>query len=413
MAMVYLQLCLGLLIIISTSDGFFLSSPTSVPSPPVSCYAGDFLKIDGLNLQNYANIRRTNQSLTRFCAFQEDRWVINASNYVHRTYTAMPITNTLRQMSRTRCQGFTNTSDVGYGTCTPRPYEQYTSIVLCICATDFCNRNLSTCLASIASGPLPPINGPQVIPTLTMPVRCFDNSFRTDIAYNSPSRNSSYMCALPIRYLNSGSRQVPTKLIDQTACDDYVRANTVLCGVDASSDSPFYLSSYELGNQAWTNPHLIRYTAEDYSDILTTQFVSPPYFDSYYARYGYNFMTSSSASFEGSTNVVVRRHTYDTVGNLLDASALSCFCSTDYCNSDFATCAAGINYNITDSMDATSTTTSSPASSKPSTVTMTPLMSTTTVNPTTTTLPPLVFYRFDGDGLDFSANYNSFIDRQC
>ena len=75
------------------------------------------------------------------------------------------LTNTYRLVTQ-RCSGFTRDSDVGYGACSPLPFEYFDIDLLCICATDHCNENFTTCKRSVDSNPKPTVM-PTPIPTLT------------------------------------------------------------------------------------------------------------------------------------------------------------------------------------------------------------------------------------------------------
>jgi hypothetical protein len=56
--------------------------------------------------------------------------------------------NSLRRVSQ-RCTGFSNMIYIGYGVCSPLAYETFDVYTLCICATDFCNTNLTSCRQSV------------------------------------------------------------------------------------------------------------------------------------------------------------------------------------------------------------------------------------------------------------------------
>ncbi|CAF0757489.1 unnamed protein product [Adineta steineri] len=103
-------------------------------------------------------------------------------------YDCIQLTNTYKTISQ-RCQGFSNTTDIGYGTCLPYPYELLNTSVLCICATDKCNTDLASCNKSVTnqiqSNSAPSIL-PSIIPTLSTPISCVDT-----LNQNSPDDKSS------------------------------------------------------------------------------------------------------------------------------------------------------------------------------------------------------------------------------
>ncbi len=359
-----------------STKSFFLSSPTTVPPKSLACYVGEYVSVEGICATDYTSVQRTNYSLTRLCAFQEDQGLFNASNFLHHTYTASSITNIFRQMVHNRCQGFSNTSDLGYGSCTPQSFELYTSTSLCICATDFCNRDFATCQQSVISSSASPTLVPQVVPLLTTPVSCYENTLSQQNYYPYSEQNVSSTCIPSYQYSSRGSSYwyVPNELINQTMCETYTRANSVLCAVDGSVVTNYYTIE-DYGYLIVTTPHMIRYTAEDYIGELLAplNYDSAQYSNNNTYAYGSNTPNVVNTIYEGSTNVVIRQNTYDLVGNLLDISTLICFCSTNNCNVDFGTCASGINYNSTSSSTIGSTpsttTGSSTIGSTPSTTT--------------------------------------------
>ena len=218
---------------VSVTSGFFLSSPTDLPSTPVLCYTGEYIQVGSASAAVRSGVGVSKQSNTRVCAFQEDTGIWNRSNFLRRTYMANTTADILRQIVRTRCQGFSNNSDLGYGSCIPRPFELYNKTTLCICATDFCNRDLTTCQQAVTGPTSLQPNSPPVFPVLTAPITCYDNTQFSDYMNNYVERNLSYVCANLPYYLRTVG-QLPTKLIDQAMCDNYTQTNTVLCGIDAS-----------------------------------------------------------------------------------------------------------------------------------------------------------------------------------
>ncbi len=346
-----------------STKSFFLSSPTTVPPKSLACYVGEYVSVEGICATDYTSVQRTNYSLTRLCAFQEDQGLFNASNFLHHTYTASSITNIFRQMVHNRCQGFSNTSDLGYGSCTPQSFELYTSTSLCICATDFCNRDFATCQQSVISSSASPTLVPQIVPLLTTPVSCYENTLWYQY-YPSSTQNVSSTCIPSYEYSSRSTLYVPSQLIDQTMCETHTRANSVLCAVDVSVITNY--DSYNgNGHVSVPLPHMIRYTAEDYIGKLLAplNLTSGQYSNNNTYAYGSNTPNVVNTIYEGSTNVVIRHNVYDLVGNLLDISTLTCFCSTDNCNVDFGTCASGINYNSTSSSTIGSTLSTTTGSS--------------------------------------------------
>jgi hypothetical protein len=334
------------ILFLSATDGFFLSSPTDVPLIPVQCYTGEYVKIDNMFAPSRSGVRLANHRQIRVCAFREDTGTWNGSNYLHRTYMANATADSFSHMARTRCQGFSNNSDLGFGSCRPLPFELYNTTTLCICATDFCNRDLITCQQAVANRTSSQIVSPALFPVLTSPIRCYDNTIVATYFNVYVQRNVSYVCVNPNPvgwYLTP----IPTRLIDQTMCEDYAKANAVLCGVGELVTQYYYSSGFGIGNLFWPSPRKIRYTAEDYTHGIVAAFTDATLY--YVDSNDGNGFSVTTGFFESSTSVVIRRNVYDAVGNLLHVRSLFCFCTTDDCNSDFETCAAGINYNTTNS----------------------------------------------------------------
>ena len=149
------------------------------------------------------------------------------------------LTNSYRLVAR-RCTGFTNTSDVGYGVCSPLPFEHSDIALMCICATDRCNENFATCKQSVDSNPpLPAL--PSPIPSLTAQassIQCQDTALGI--------LNSTYYC-----------ERDSTPYINLTECERYVQNHTVLC-MYRESDNGNYLTVVALPD-------------EDYEYVLAEQ----------------------------------------------------------------------------------------------------------------------------------------------
>lgn len=149
------------------------------------------------------------------------------------------LTNTYRLVTE-RCAGFNSGVDVGYGPCSPLPFEYFDIDLLCICATDRCNENFTTCKQSVDSNPrLPAL--PTPIPTLTTSsslITCTDTPLGL--------LNSTYYCV-----------RDSTPYINLTQCEEFVRSHTVMC---------MYLES-ENGNYLT----LVALPDEDYEYVLADQ----------------------------------------------------------------------------------------------------------------------------------------------
>lgn len=131
------------------------------------------------------------------------------------------IANSYRLLTQ-RCSGFTNSSDIGYGLCSKLPFEYHDIDLLCICPTDLCNSNFTTCKQSVdANRNLPMIPSPvPVLSSQTSAIQCQD----TPIG----SLNSTYYC-----------QRDSTPYADMNGCLDYVRNHTVMCMYTESDNGNF------------------------------------------------------------------------------------------------------------------------------------------------------------------------------
>ncbi|CAF4486104.1 unnamed protein product, partial [Didymodactylos carnosus] len=121
-------------------------------------------------------------------------------------------------------------------------------------------------------------------------------------------------------------------------CDTYFKSNSAMCGVK-------YQPSEVFGSSTALQ---LRLTAEEYVYTIINAFISNNQYPSQYSdtQDYFSAVGISSTVYEGQNNTVFRIEQRDIVGNL-QQFWYWCFCTTDYCNTDFTTCATGINYNST------------------------------------------------------------------
>ena len=114
--------------------------------------------------------------------------------------------NSRKQMIINRCTGFSiNQTDIGYGTCSPLPFENYATKSLCICSTWGCNQNFNTCQAAVnTTSPRPSPLAP-IVKTFTQIILCQETSF------------AHYPSCTQTPYIN------------YTACTNYYYLNAVIC----------------------------------------------------------------------------------------------------------------------------------------------------------------------------------------
>ncbi|CAF3631193.1 unnamed protein product [Rotaria sp. Silwood1] len=162
----------------------------------------------------------SNRTLNRLnlTCFYDDSLVANSEYCVYQffsngsslrtLYDYMRVTNIYKTIAQ-RCTGFSNTIDVGFGFCSPLEFELFDISILCICATDMCNKNFTSCQSSVTNQ-LQINSAPSVlssmVPELNTPISCYDSS---------DSLNTSFYCA-----------NVASPYIDIQKCNEYTMNNT-------------------------------------------------------------------------------------------------------------------------------------------------------------------------------------------
>ena len=246
-----------------------------------------------------------------YCVVIEETFGTGSSSYNKTTGASIFYFNEYRYMAIDRC-GFSPTSDIGYGNCTPRPYETATTIELCICATMNCSISMAICRASVdqmrASSSPPPLL-PVITPRFTNRITCHDN---TSILF--PGFPSPYPPSMNFGCTQSGIRTA----VNFSRCHSYAISNSVVCLY-------YYLPMY-------------------YYQPPITLILKMPLFDDTYIihlhRYFRHVLVNYSSSAEGSTNLV---WTTPVPFWPLNFTEVQCFCTTNNCLTDFATCSNGLN----------------------------------------------------------------------
>ncbi|CAF1531747.1 unnamed protein product [Rotaria sp. Silwood1] len=213
------------------------------------------------------------------------------------------IVNIYRNFAVNRC-GFSTTMDIGYGNCSPYYFQTATSIQLCICSTNNCSDTYSLCQVSVnqvRSSPPPSI--PVLQPTLSNIITCQD-------AYINYSATQNIIppmylgCHFMIRLGNP----------DFSRCSSCSPNHTVICGV--------YYSPWQGSFQQ------VAMIEGDY-EVLIYLVISAAAFSSNSSSGYYAYQTSRSIA----TLWPLSSNEY---GGL-------CLCTTNNCNTDFATCTQGMN----------------------------------------------------------------------
>ncbi len=145
-------------------------------------------------------------------------------------YNGLWYVNTFHRYIQTNCNGFVPTSDgkidtgTGSGYCDqPLPFETFSKLKLCICATDNCNQDMNSCVDSTLSN----TNISSILdfmPDLTSTIQCDDT-------------------------LNASNTCQEHPFINVSACEDYVQNNSVLCAITINKNetiqTPLIYINYE------------------------------------------------------------------------------------------------------------------------------------------------------------------------
>lgn len=254
-------------------------------------------------------VNRTNRfNLT--CYYYGD-WITNCEYCVYQyfyngststsTYDYMETANIYRTMSR-RCQGFSDKTDIGYGICSPLPFELFDISILCICATNMCNVNLTTCQTSVSnqlnSNSVPSVL-PSIMPELVTPVACVDQT--TPI---TDTLNGSFYCTV-----------LAAPYIDIEKCNQYARNNAALCMISVANNTQLTIAIPTDFTKLYLDAALGRVKTfnRDSSKTLWYNETSASFF------LNYNVTTINGSE----TRTI---HTQ------------RCFCAQDDCNKDLTSC---------------------------------------------------------------------------
>ncbi|UJR09928.1 hypothetical protein I4U23_014150 [Adineta vaga] len=199
-------------------------------------------------------------------------------------YTGLRYGNSFIRI-RQRCSAFQwSTSTIGSGTCTPQTqFETFSSMTLCICATNNCNQDRTTCEISISNtSTVASIDA--FIPTLSEHVPCnFTNG-------------SSLVCTEQ-PYVNS------------LACEQYVRNNSLLCAIT--------MNGTQIIQTALVEADYERYLSEKVYQLKLL------------------YTNNSGSQYNETTNNVYYKYSFSTTQSLEE-----CACTnSSFCNSDMNTCA--------------------------------------------------------------------------
>ena len=260
---------------------------------------------DSLNVSCYFYQGNSNYSypLSRYCMLTIDTDYVNGTRFTWWEYTSWSYVNPVRQwLSKRNCSGFSPSTPIGYGYCSPWPYQAGVNLTsyICICNTNTCNYNTSTCETSvdaIRQQGAAPAQPPAIAPVLNSTISCADYS-------------------LPTTYGNCNFRNY-TPGFNDSACRDYYASQSVMCAVSYSS---FF---------SWSTAYSIRETDRDMDYMVLWRMNN--------ASFG---NTSTNLIFETNTSFLMAI----TFSNF---QYCICYCTTNMCNINISTCTAGMNFDCT------------------------------------------------------------------
>lgn len=239
--------------------------------------------------------------------------------------------NVFEQYVKTQCTSANFSplvTPIGYGTCNPIPYLMFTS-TLCICSTNNCNINYTTCVASVqANQSPPPPNLPVLIPSVYNATSC-QTSFQGGTYYNYAAgynfltmANAFYNITGILGYQSSIS--AACVLLYNVQTGDFFSFPTIYEPYSVLSLIALFVKDMNL--------------FQNYAESSTSIAVQ------YYSAYVFNATS---------------------ISNLQHYSEILCICTTNNCNLNLASCAIG--FNLSQVTTASTTTVSAPPSGSGST----------------------------------------------
>lgn len=221
--------------------------------------------------------------------------------------------NIFKEYVSSRCssgQFWPSVTPIGYGTCARLPFETQT-VQLCICSTNNCNADYSTCVASVqATQSAPPPNLPTYYPDLTSLITChqgYQGSTYSDMYHGTGWLFNAYT---PFNI----SEFHAYRSSHAVACLLYVNAQT--------GDWYQFPATYEE-----YGTHLYAILVEKSLNMLSS-----------YAE------SSTSVSVQHSAMYYTNSASF---WNPNYFTEIICICTTNNCNPDVLTCITGFKTNVT------------------------------------------------------------------
>ena len=265
-------------------------------------------------------------------------------------------------------QFWPSVTPIGYGACTQLSYETQ-AVQLCICSTDNCNLDYSTCVASVqATQSVPPPNLPTYFPDLTNVITC-DQSYQ-GLTYSDMYHGTGWIYNEYTPFNMSQVRAYQSTYA--VACLLYVNVQTGDWYKFPAMYESYGSILYQILREKKMNTLIM------YVESLTS--VSVQRTSVYY--------TNTSLSWQSS-----------------NFTEIVCLCTTNNCNQNLSTCAIILNTSVSTT---TSTTLLSTNNTIPTTITSSVAQNTTGSTTTrTTTTTSSAFQNTTGTTATSSAFQNT------
>ncbi|CAF3447898.1 unnamed protein product [Rotaria socialis] len=282
------------------------------------------------NISCYSISDSTASNNFQFCAIRIYRSQTAASNISSTVYNGLRYMNTFRRLTEKACNVTVARSlaDTGAWICDGTlPYETYTSMDLCVCATDNCNENLTSCQNS-ANNSTDMLGSAEFMPNLTLIISCNDTS------------NDNYTCSMH-------------PFINIPLCQDYARKNSVLCAITVSGTTTTQESLIDESYETYLSDKV-------YQIKTVVNLVSVDSYNETQSSVYFNYMTPAAMPFA------------------------DCACTSFFCNQNITTCNLQTPLEVETTTTTTTTTTATTATTTTTTATATTITTTTTGGTTIT-----------------------------
>ncbi|CAF3400779.1 unnamed protein product [Rotaria sp. Silwood2] len=292
----FVVLTYALIIIPYTVNTFFLQNVANITVPR--------------NLMCKLNTNEPPLGSFQLCGIRIYRRINESSTFTIVSFNGLRYMNTFRRLIQKNCTNNVTMSEAGTGvwTCGVQlPYESYTDVQICVCASDNCNENFSACQDS-AMNSTNMTSSIDFIPNLTSIIQCNDT-------------------------LNISNTCKEHSFINVSLCQDYIRNASVLCAITQNETIITQQS----------------YIYENYEIYLSERI--------YVALFLMYNNRTWNISLSESTTYVYSKYTPPEANTVEE-----CACTNSLCNHNINTCAPQTTTSTTTVSTSTQTTTTSNSS---------------------------------------------------